>query len=68
MAGSAAAGGGCEAAHHDVWGVLWSALFLFITWTAGQCTGRLGLPPLAGEIVAGMGRAQRALRRVDPRR
>lgn len=54
------AGSGCEAAHHDVWGVLWSALFLFITWLAGQCTGRIGLPPLAGEIVAGMVRARAA--------
>ena len=65
------AGGCVEAAHGGVWAVLWSALFLFITWLAGQCTGRLGLPPLAGEIIAGMVRAGAhvgALRRALPRR
>ena len=61
MSGGGAASGGCEAAHHDVYAVLWTALFLFLTWLAGQCTGRVGLPPLAGEIVAGMVRACDAL-------
>jgi Kef-type K+ transport system membrane component KefB len=70
MSGGSA--GGCvEAAHGGVWAVLWSALFLFITWLAGQITGRMGLPPLAGEIIAGMVRAcahVQALLRALPRR
>ena len=60
MSGGGAASGGCEAEHGGVWAVLWSALFLFITWLAGQTTGRMGLPPLAGEIVAGMVRVRAA--------
>ena len=58
MSGGSAASGGCEAAHGGVWAILWTALFLFITWLAGQITGRMGLPPLAGEIIAGMVRAR----------
>jgi hypothetical protein len=40
-------GSGCEAAGHgDLWAVLWSVLFMFVTWAAGQAIGKLGLPPL----------------------
>ena len=46
--------GACDEDHAGIENVLWSALFLFITWAAGQATGRMGLPPLAGEIVSGM--------------
>jgi hypothetical protein len=48
--------------HGSVWDVLWSALFLFITWFAGQAFGRFGLAPLV--------RRQRATRiaRVLPSR
>lgn len=72
MSGGSTESGGCEAAAHGgVWAVLWSALFLFITWLAGQITGRMGLPPLAGEIIAGMVRPRAfaaALRRAKPQR
>jgi hypothetical protein len=45
MSGGDAAAG-CEGGHGGVLDVLWSVLFLFATWAAGQATGRLGLPPL----------------------
>lgn len=52
MAGGTVAA--CSSGHGDVWDVLWTSLFLFMTWAVGQGAVRLGLPPVAGEIVAGM--------------
>lgn len=40
-------GSGCDGGGHGgVLDVLWSVLFLFGTWAAGQAVGKLGLPPL----------------------
>ena len=54
-------GDGCASGHGDVWDVLWTSLFLFMTWAVGQLTVKIGLPPVVRCILLAC--TQRAARR-----